>query len=500
MKKLMILAVCVMAVMMGCKNKGKAEAAADSKDSVAAVLDSIIEENDTTPPPMFLMGQDEQYMQMLYWAQLEEPVANDDNGDWIAESIKLWKLQEAFRRNKTAYTNMLVDGRIVKVKYIDEVLKDPDGNTPSTGERHSREGIPSLCARFDYANPKERERDELGYIQNGMVIVTDSYLESRKMLPIKFDDSERENPKPLPEAAVKSLEQKYGMKVDRMRLTSTINGRYVWGHLQFKGEYKNAPKNPDNPDGKRALALDVLIDGDKVYAYEEVGWLDEYGPTWNAEDEGQYVGAYILAAFEGPKGLELCFGRDAVESSAVGMFYLRGGQLIQLIYETYQYLADEEIPVWKRDIAEMQRIFTEAPESDHNVKFSKWAHVYIDYDNEWIWLRDKADQNGAIFIRKDGKFRLVATETPKMKFSVAEKGNTHYLKVSGSAGGPSYFTEIFAFENGKQTEHAYVLEVYGEVSEFSLNGRELDAEQAKAYKERLPEFEALNAYFTDIEE
>ena len=68
MKKLMLWAICAMAVMISCKNQGQT-APADSNDSmaVAAVIDSIIEENDTTPLPMFLIGNDGQYMQMLYW-------------------------------------------------------------------------------------------------------------------------------------------------------------------------------------------------------------------------------------------------------------------------------------------------------------------------------------------------------------------------------------------------------------------------------------------------
>ena len=145
MKKILcVWAVCMMAVMIGCKNKGKTEAAA-AKDSVTAVIDSIIEENDTTPMPMFLMGSD-QYAHMLYWSYLEEPQKTEDNGDYFESEHQRWTLQEMFRRNKTAYTNMLMDGKFVKIKFVDEVLKDPDGNTPSIGECHRPE-IPSLCAR-----------------------------------------------------------------------------------------------------------------------------------------------------------------------------------------------------------------------------------------------------------------------------------------------------------------------------------------------------------------
>ena len=197
MKKILLLAVCAMTIVVSCKNKGKIEAVT-AQDSVAAVIDSIIEENDTTPMPMFLMGQDKQYGLMLYWTDLEEPQKKDDNDDYFETSHQLWTLQEMFRRNKTAYTNMLMGDKFFKIKFIDEVLEDPDGNRPGTGERHRPE-IPSLCARFDFANPKEKVKEEWGY-NFGTVIVTDSYLASRKLLPVEFDEDSWSNPKPLPHA------------------------------------------------------------------------------------------------------------------------------------------------------------------------------------------------------------------------------------------------------------------------------------------------------------
>ena len=263
MKKILcVWAVCMMAVMIGCKNKGKTEAAT-AKDSVTAVIDSIIEENDTTPMPMFLMGQDKQYGLMLYWTDLEEPQKTDDNDDYFETSHQLWTLQDMFRRNKTAYTNMLMDGKFVKIKFVDEVLKDPDGNTPSIGECHRPE-IPSLCARFDYADPKEKKQSDYGGYQWGGVIVTDGYLQSRKHLPVVYDESEWDKPKPLPETVVAQLKKKYGMEVERMRLVATIGDSCLWGTLQFKGQYKNAPKDGFYGSDPVALALDVLIVGDKV--------------------------------------------------------------------------------------------------------------------------------------------------------------------------------------------------------------------------------------------
>ena len=109
MKKLMLVAICAMAVMISCKNKGQT-APADSNDSLNAVIDSIIEENDTTPLPMFLIGNDSKYMQMLYWADVEEPKKGDDDDDYFEVSHKRWELQEMFRRNAALYTNLIVGG------------------------------------------------------------------------------------------------------------------------------------------------------------------------------------------------------------------------------------------------------------------------------------------------------------------------------------------------------------------------------------------------------
>ena len=138
---------CLMAMMMGCKQKGQ-KSLENSKDSVTAVIDSIIEENDTTPLPMFLIGTDGKYRQVLYWTNIEEPQRSEGDEDYFDDWHKRWELQEMFRRNAAQYTNLLNGDKIVKVKFVDEVLKDPDGNTPSIGQLHGREEIPSLCARY----------------------------------------------------------------------------------------------------------------------------------------------------------------------------------------------------------------------------------------------------------------------------------------------------------------------------------------------------------------
>ena len=497
MKKLMFVAICVMAVMISCKNKGQT-APADSNDSLNAVIDSIIEENDTTPLPIFLIGSDGKYMQMLYWADVEGPKKGDDDDDYFEASHKRWELQEMFRRNAALYTNLIVGGdKITKVKFIDEVLKDPDGNRPSIGQIHGREEIPSLCARFDYANAKDKKGEGSGW---GTVIVTDSYLNTRRLLPLKSCAKNYEYPK-LDAAVVKQLEKEYGMKARSSSKIAIIDNRYIHGTVEFEGEYKNAPKDPDDPDRKFGLAVELLIDSAKVYKLEELGYYSpEWGTTWNADADG-YISNDIVAAFEGPKGLELCYTHGAPESFCIGMIYLRDGKLIEHQYEMFQTMVDEEIPVWKRDIAEMRKLYVDdSPNEREDVKLTKYAFFYLDYDNQWIWMRDQQDENGAFFLKKDGKFKLIAVETPKMKPSVAEKDGVGYLRLSGSAGGPSQYAEIYAFKDGKQKEYFTALFVAGEIDGCGLNDRDISVEAGKAYLAKLPKFEEMPGYFKNIEE
>lgn len=493
MKKIILSAICVVAMMISCQNKGQ-KVPADRADSVAVVIDSIIEENDTTPLPMFLIGGDAKYMHMLYWTYIEEPKLNDDNAEYFDTWHRSWEQQEMFRRHAAQYTNLLTDNGIVKVRFVDEVLKDPDGNTPSIGEIHGREEIPALCARYEYVNPKDKSDNNWG-----TVIVTDSYLNSRKRLDVKSLRTADYNYPSLPAELVKQLEMEYGMKAQRSVKTCTIGDRYTVGAIEFKGEYKNAPKDKYYADRKYALALELLMDGDSIYKLEQLGYYDEeWGSTWNADADG-YIPNSIEAAFEGPKGLELCYTHGAPESFVIGMLFPRDNKLIELEYECFHSLIDEEIPVWKKDLAAMDKMYHADEMGDKNVKLTKWAHCYIDYNNEWIWMRDKDDKNGAFFIRKDDAFTLIAIENPRLRPSRCENNGTNYLKLAGPAGGPSWQQEIHAFQNGKRIWKLNVLEVEGEINDCSLNGKTISKEEGKAYLAKIPEGNEITAYFKDVD-
>lgn len=496
MKKLMILAVCVMAAMMSCKNKGQTDAS-DAADSDSVSIDSVLAEMpDTAPPPMFLFAGEGKSLQLLYWSDIKEP----DKAEYKKTCGTLegfeamhqsWSLQDRFRRNAAKYTTLLVGGKPVKVKFVGEVLKDPDGNTPSMGQIHGRPEIPALSARFELVGAKKPD-------SWGMVLLTDEYLASRKQLDIKESSASYDNPKRLPKDIVKKLEQQYGMKAERSCEVSTIGGKYVWGSVQFQGAYPKAPKDKYDPDRKFSLALDVLIDGDKVYTHESLGHWDESGATWNADDDGMYIPNSIEAAFEGPKGLELCYTHGAPESFETGMIYVIDGKLVECMYEMYQTMIDEQIPVWKKDIAEMNKLFVAKDPSQYKgVKLVKWAHVWMGDDAEWIHMVDKNEQYGGIFIRKNGKIQLIQVEEPKRRFLKLWLNGIAYLKFAGPAGGPTWATEIFGYKDGKQVEHFSMLEVEGEVSECGLNGKSMTAEEGSAFVGKFADAQPLNEYWNE---
>ena len=273
--------------------------------------------------------------------------------------------------------------------------------------------------------------------------------------------------------------------------------------LQFEGEYKNSTRKKHDPNEKSALALEIITDGDKIYSYPVEGWYDpEYGPTWNADDGGEYQPSSIEAVFEGPLGTEFCYIHWAPESATTGIMLLGNGKLDRQQYTVYHSLIDEPLPVWKKDIESMKKIYLDDdPGENKFVKLSKWSHVYIDYEGEQIWISDDEEENGAFFSRENGKLKLVGTVRPNLKPSFPEsRDGNHYLVISGPAGGPSYYTEIFKFKGGKCVESFNALEVYGEIDGATLNGKEISAEQGKAYMKAVPNAIEPYIYWTEIDE
>ena len=486
MKRLTMAAICAMVVLAGCRQKGtNGTQAPTGQDGAAAAADTV-------PMPVFLIWQ-APYFEMLYWTDVQEPKADDTDAEYYETLHASWARQEAFRRRARQYTRLLAAGGDRRIAFVDEVLTDPDGHTPSIGQVHGREGIPSLCARYQLA-------DELEETAQGIVAVTDSYLRSRRRLDIETVVTAEGDYRPLPDSIVTSLEQRYGMRASRSLWCSTIGGRYLQGCVQFVGEYKDVPE-AEREDYGRSLAVEVLADSTGVYAFEQLGYyLSESDFGWNADDEGEYIPNTIEAAFAGPRGLELCYTRSAIESLEVGMAWLRDGQYVEEQMDMYQYMVDEEIPVWKSDIAAMEAIYHKAVGAEgKDVRLTKWAHCYVELNNEWIWLRDKEEQHGALFIRKDGQYRLVAIEDPGVIVAKVYKDYTYYLLVSRSDVVPGVFAEVFAFREGDQVEHFKAMRGADGNLSYTLNDKAIAPGEGHAYLDKLSDPETLDAYFTDTE-
>ena len=450
----------------------------------------------STLPPMFLLGSNNNMMQMVYWCALEEPQLDEEYPEYYEQEHQVWEFQEKFRHNASKYTKLIVDGTKTRdVKYVDEILLNPDGEKIFPGELHGRPQIPSACARYALLGKPKLNEDDLP----GVVVVTDSYLVNHKALQIKPSSTDRD--KPLQPAVIKKMEEKYGMKATRSVECSIIGDRYTYGTLQFEGEYKNSTKKKHDPNEKSALALEIITDGNQVYSFPVEGWYDpEYGPTWNADDGGEYFPSNIAAAFEGPQGVELCYIHWAPESATTGIMTLNNGELTRQEYAVYHVLYDESLPVWKKDIEEMKRLYIADDPGEHDyVNLTKWAHVYIDGDGEQIWISDDEEENGAFFSREDGKLKLVGTVRANFKPSFPEsRDGNNYLVISGPAGGPSYYTEIFKFKDGKLIESFNGLEVYGELDGCALNGKEISVEQGKAYMKAVPEAQERFIFWNEI--
>ena len=169
------------------------------------------------------------------------------------------------------------------------------------------------------------------------------------------------------------------------------------------------------------------------------------------------------------------------------------------MYECYHALIDEDIPVWKKDIAEMNKLF-QKKNTVSGIKLTKWAHVWMGDDVEWIHMADKDGEYGGIFIRKNGKIQLVQMEDPKRKATHLWLNGISYLKFAGSAGGPSWYTEIIGYKDGKQVETFNMLEVEGEVDECQLNGKSMTEEAGRAFVEKFADAKPLNEYWNEPEQ
>ncbi len=289
-------------------------------------------------PPMFLYIMNPNYMQMVYWSDIKEPVLTEESADYFEAEHQRWELQETFRQNAAKYTNLITEsGKTCTLKYLGEILKDAKGNDMYPGELHSRPSIPSPGLKYAFAYPGNMLPEDGMW---GMwVVVTNNYLRNHEFI---FLNATYDEVKPLSDKVIKQLEKQYNMKAERSRLMQ-YNDRYGYGILQFKGPWKTVIGEYGDTT-QLALALEVFTVDGKVYSYPVEGYYDNvFGPTWNADDGGEYFPGTVIA-FEGPDGPEFCHMHGAPESLTVGLFTIRNGKLSMRRYEVYHSLYDEYVP------------------------------------------------------------------------------------------------------------------------------------------------------------
>ena len=485
---MMMLALGALMLMAGCKDKGRATAeVAAASDSTGTKGQPAVAPNDTTPLPMFLCCFDKEHMQVAYWYQLEKPKnTENESEEQFRKSHEEWYVQDAVRRNRALYTKLFLDEKnIVDIRYAGEVLTTPDGNEAYYGTLHSRASIPMQGLRYELTDP-DVEIDNLeGAL---LVMVTDDYLKSRKQLECTYD----EQTKAFPPSVLEKLEKQYGMTVSQSMMVCHIDGRYDFGMVQFK------------PKDKQVLALEVLVDGSQVYSYPVKGYYEsETSFGWNVDDEGEYNPSSIEMAFMGPHGLELCYKRFCVESLGVGLFRLHDGQFTREQYTLYQYnIPDEKAPLWKRDAAQMRKLYLEHdPHENKGRELTKYFFVDIDNDGfEEYWLRDKDEKQGALFTCRQGKIALIGIDDGRRQVSFRRgKGGTGYAVIAGSAGGPSMYYEVYKIDHSQVTQRFTALEIYGEMSECTLNGNKISPERGTKYLKSLPKVLDPYVYWLDID-
>lgn len=451
-----LLTIATTAVVAACHN---GQQPATGTDDTLLADDTPEEVVDTTPMPMFLYYHNPDNMQVVFWISIAKPDEPNAN----------WDLQQRTRRIASQYTKLLLpNGKFADVKFIGEQTKNPDGGDLEVFALH-HDYAPSAGLNYAFENKKDAKAIKYGGTM--LVLVTDEYLESHKMLAVK-DLSSRQ--KKMPTTVVKKLEEQYGMKALRSIVTSELDGGYSFGSVQFK------------PKGGKVLALQVLACGDSVYSIEEWGQYDKTeGPTWNVDDGGEYIPSHILAAFEGPKGIDICFIHGAPESTVTGWMTLRDGQFESFEMGMFYNYIDEPRPFWKKDMAKLQKILEKHDPVFKSVKMAKWCHVYIDNDDEpEIWLHSDNDEFGAIFGLK-GEPQLLCTESGNDKV-ILYHGT---ISVCGSCGNGCFSMELTTLKDSRKGDR---LELKRNTApdnsiiseEYRLNGKIIDKSDGEKFKQQ----------------
>ena len=158
-----------------------------------------------------------------------------------------------------------------------------------------------------------------------------------------------------------------------------------------------------------------------------------------------------------------------------------------------QEAAQDSAAPTAEQFAMMQTLYEDA-EDDHGwMPLCKWQYVDLDGDGlDEVWMRDKAEEFGAMFSLADGTVSLIGIETDRFgAYTLEQKDGKGYFCKGGPAGGPSYYTEIVTVKDSRVVEQFNQLQVYDDIDGAGLNGKEISADEARAYVKALPESKEL---------
>ena len=118
-----------------------------------------------------------------------------------------------------------------------------------------------------------------------------------------------------------------------------------------------------------------------------------------------------------------------------------------------------------------------------------------------VRLRDKDDKHGAFFTVKDDHIQLIGVETDKLHPSFTQvRDGKGWLRISGSAGGPAVFSQIYELKKSQVIHRMTALEVYGELDECTFDGKPFAKDKAADYIKSLPVPRDPYLYWAEIQE
>ena len=143
--------------------------------------------------------------------------------------------------------------------------------------------------------------------------------------------------------------------------------------------------------------------------------------------------------------------------------------------------------------AEMQELYEDADDDHGWMPLCKWQYVDLDGDGlDEVWMRDKAEEFGAMFSLADGAVSLIGIETDRFgAYTLEQKDGKGYFCKGGPAGGPSYYTEVITVKDSRVVEQFNQLQVYEDIDGAALNGKDISQDEARAYTDALPAYKEL---------